>query len=95
MLDRESDPLKQWKLSQIDVDGLKKWDAYTAAIAETLQRTHSDRTPWTVIRSDDKPRARIAAIQSILLAMDYKGKDEKIIGKPDPLICGGPEMLDV
>jgi polyphosphate kinase 2 (PPK2 family) len=95
MLDRESDPLKQWKLSQIDVDGLKKWDAYTAAIAETLQRTHSARTPWTVIRSDDKPRARIAAIQSILRAVAYKGKDEKIIGTPDPLLCGGPEMLDV
>jgi hypothetical protein len=48
-----------------------------------------------VIRSDDKPRARIAAIQSILRAVDYKGKDEKIIGTPDPLLCGGPEMLDV
>ena len=48
-----------------------------------------------MIRSDDKPRARIAAIQSILLALDYQGKDEKIIGKPDPLICGGPDMLDV
>ena len=95
MLDRESDPLKQWKLSQIDVDGLQKWDAYTQAIAETLQRTHSARTPWTVIRSDDKPRARIAAIQSILRAVAYKGKDEKIIGTPDPLLCGGPEMLDV
>ena len=95
MLDRESDPLKQWKLSQIDVDGLQKWDAYTSAIHETLARTHTPRTPWTVIRSDDKPRARIAAIQSILLALDYQGKDEKIIGKPDPLICGGLDMLDV
>ena len=95
MLDRESDPLKQWKISQIDVDGLQKWEAYTTAIAETLERTHSDRTPWTVIRSDDKPRARIAAIQTILRALEYKGKDEKIIGKPDPLICGGPDMLDV
>ena len=95
MLDRESDPLKQWKLSRIDVDGLQKWDAYTSAIHETLGRTHSPRTPWTVIRSDDKPRARIAAIQSILLALDYQGKDDKIIGKPDPLICGGLDMLDV
>jgi len=95
MLAREADPLKQWKLSQIDVDGLHKWDDYTKAIAETLDRSHSERTPWTVIRSDDKSRAHIAAIQSILLAVDYAGKDEKVIGRIDPLICGGPDMLDV
>ena len=95
MLDRECDPLKQWKLSQIDVDGLTKWKEYTAAITETLDRTHSARTPWTVIRSDDKPRARIAAIQSVLHAMDYKGKDDGLIGRPDPLICGGPDILNV
>ena len=95
MLDRECDPLKQWKLSQIDVDGLTKWKEYTAAITETLDRTHGARTPWTVIRSDDKPRARIAAIQSVLHAMDYKGKDDGLIGRPDPLICGGPDILNV
>ena len=48
-----------------------------------------------MIRSDDKPRARIAAIQSVLLAMEYKGKDTALIGTPDTLICGGPDMLDV
>ncbi|MGB8814538.1 MAG: polyphosphate kinase 2 [Paracoccaceae bacterium] len=92
MLDREKDPLKQWKLSSIDIDGLPKWDAYSTAIKETLKRGHSKVAPWTVIRSDDKKRARIAAIQTVLHAIDYKGKDTKIIGKPDDKICGGPDM---
>ena len=95
MLARESDPLKQWKLSQIDVDGLHKWNEYTDAITDTLRRTHSPRAPWTVIRSDDKSRARIAAIQSVLHAVDFKGKDLDLIGTPDPAICGGPDILNV
>lgn len=92
MLDREKDPLKQWKLSSIDVDGLAKWDPYCDAIAETLTRSHADIAPWTVIRSDDKKRARIAAVQTVLQAVDFKGKDQKLIGTPDRLICGGPEL---
>lgn len=92
MLARERDPLKQWKLSMIDIDGLAKWDAYSKAIAETLDRSHCDHAPWTVIRSDDKARARIAAIQTVLQAIDFKGKDSKTIGTPDPAICGGPEL---
>jgi polyphosphate kinase 2 len=94
MLDREKDLLKQWKLSQIDVDGLHKWNDYTRAITETLSRSHTERAPWTVILSDDKPRARIAALQTILQAMDYKGKDPRAIGVRDPLICGGPDLLN-
>ncbi len=92
MLARERDPLKQWKLSPIDVEGLTKWDAYCEAIAETLDRSHRPAAPWTVIRSDDKRRARIAAIQTILQAVEFKGKDRAAIGRPDPLICGGPEL---
>jgi polyphosphate kinase 2 len=93
-LDREKDPLKQWKLSQIDIDGLEKWDAYTDAIRETITRSHSATAPWTVIRSDDKARARIATVQTILRAVEYKGKDTALIGTPDPLITGGPDLLD-
>ncbi|MDS9468688.1 polyphosphate kinase 2 [Paracoccus sp. MBLB3053] len=92
-LDREKDPLKHWKLSSIDVDGLAKWDDYTAAIHDTLTRSHSHVAPWTVIRSDDKRRARIAAIQTILHAVDYVGRDDALIGRPDPQIVGGPELL--
>jgi polyphosphate kinase 2 len=91
-LDRESDPLKQWKLSWIDVEGLKKWDAYSDAIAETLSMGHSAHAPWTVIRSDDKRRARLAVIRAILQDAEYDGKDAEVVGRPDPAICGGPEM---
>jgi polyphosphate kinase 2 len=94
-LARETDPLKQWKLSWVDVEGLKKWDAYSAAIVETLTASHSAAAPWTVIRSDDKKRARIAAIQTLLHAVDYAGKDRDKIGIPDPAICGTPDILDV
>jgi polyphosphate kinase len=89
---RERDPLKQWKLSQIDIDGLGKWDAYCDAIDETMAKTHFKRAPWTVILSDDKKRARIAAIQTLLRAVDYAGRDMKVIGKPDGKICGGPAL---
>ena len=91
-LDRESDPMKQWKLSQIDVDGLHKWKDYSEAIAETMAKSNFPFAPWTVILSDDKLRARIAAIQTILHAMDYPGKDGAVIGAVDTKICGGPAL---
>jgi polyphosphate kinase 2 len=91
-LAREKDPLKQWKLSPIDIDGLGKWDEYCAAIDETMERSHFDFAPWTVILSDDKKRARIAAIQTVLNAVDYAGKDAALIGTPDAAICGGPGL---
>ncbi|MEI6797620.1 MAG: polyphosphate kinase 2 [Pseudomonadota bacterium] len=91
-LDREKDPMKQWKLSQIDIDGLSKWKDYSTAIAHTLAKSHFAYAPWTVILSDDKLRARIAAMQTVLMAMDYPGKDPKIIGTIDTRICGGPAL---
>ncbi len=91
-LDREKDPLKQWKLSSIDVDGLPKWDDYTTAIDETLKVSDFKHAPWTVILSDDKKRARIAAVQSVLMAFDYKDRDLKAIGTIDKSICGGPSL---
>lgn len=89
-LQREKDPLKQWKLSWIDVEGLKKWDAYSQAIAETLERSHSAHAPWTVVRSDDKKRARLAAIRAVLNGIDYANKGN--VTAPDPKICGGPDI---
>ncbi|MGP3697122.1 polyphosphate kinase 2 [Rhodobacter sp. NSM] len=91
-LAREQDPLKQWKLSWIDIEGLKKWEEYSSAIEETLRRSHLGNAPWTVIRSDDKRRARIAAIQTILRAVEFDGRRDDVIGIPDPAICGGPEI---
>ena len=91
-LARENDPLKQWKLSWIDVEGLKKWDDYTAAISETFEKSHREHTPWTVVRSDDKKRARIAVIQTILNAVEFEGKDPRAIGQIDTQICGTPDI---
>ncbi len=93
-LAREGDLLKQWKLSRIDIDGLAKWEDYCKAIDETMERTHFKHAPWTVILSDDKKRARIAAIQTILGSVDYAGKDEGAIGKVDGKICGGPSLRE-
>lgn len=93
-LARESDPLKQWKLSWIDVEGLNRWDAYSAAIKENFERSHTEATPWTVIRSDDKRRARLAAIRHVLSQFDYQYKDEKALGTIDTSICAGPEIWD-
>ena len=94
MIARERDPLKQWKLSRIDVDGLARWDAYTEAIGETLMLSHTAHAPWTVIRSDDKRRARLAAIRAVLGRIDYAGRDDDVVGTPDPAICGDPLLLD-
>ncbi len=91
-LNREADPLKQWKLSWIDVEGLQRWDAYSAAISETFQRSHSVTAPWTVIRADDKRRARISAISTVLRDLDYDQKDIISIPQLDPEICAGPEI---
>lgn len=93
-LAREDDPLKQWKLSQIDIDGLPKWDDYTKAIEETLAKSHTKTAPWTVILADDKYRARIAAIQTVLQAVDYNGRDKTVACTPDEKIVGGPKLLN-
>ncbi|NNU80519.1 polyphosphate kinase 2 [Halovulum dunhuangense] len=89
-LARESDPVKQWKLSRIDIDGLSRWDAYTAAIRETYERSHSDHAPWTVIRSDDKKRARLAAIRLVLRQLAIPGLE---VEAPDSAICGSPRAM--
>ncbi|WP_187432096.1 Polyphosphate:NDP phosphotransferase 3 [Roseobacter fucihabitans] len=94
LLKRESDPLKQWKLSWIDVEGLKRWDAYSDAIRETLKRTHNDVSPWTIVRSDDKRRARLNTIRTVLHGLDYDNKNPHAIGEIDTTLCGGPDIWD-
>jgi len=91
-LAREGDPLKQWKLSQVDVDGLSKWAENTDAIRETLTRTDAP-VAWTVLRGDDKKRTRINAIRALLHPIAYDRKDAKAIGPLDPRIIGGPEIV--
>jgi polyphosphate kinase 2 len=89
-LQRERDPLKQWKLSQVDIDGLSRWDDYTAAIVETFERTHLAMAPWTAIWGEDKRRGRLAAMQAVLGKLDYP---DRRAAPPDPRLCGGPEIL--
>ncbi|MHA3977309.1 polyphosphate kinase 2 [Halovulum sp. GXIMD14794] len=89
-LKREKDPLKHWKLSSIDVEGLKRWDEYTDAISQTFVASDSTAAPWTVIRSDDKKRARLAAIREVLTRLDVPGLK---IDAPDRKICGTPSDM--
>ncbi|QTN30862.1 polyphosphate kinase 2 [Akkermansiaceae bacterium] len=83
---RESNPLKQWKLSPVDRASLDKWDEYTAAKQAMFQHTDTPYAPWTVIKSDDKKRARINCLRHFLHSLDYPGKDKEIARKPDPKI---------
>jgi polyphosphate kinase 2 len=93
--DRRHSLLKNWKFSPIDVAGMTKWDDYTRARDLMFDRTHTDHAPWTVIRANDKRRARLAVIRKILLSMPYEGRDLGAIGKNDPKIIGeGPGFLE-
>ncbi|SFM42158.1 polyphosphate kinase 2 [Shimia aestuarii] len=83
---RETDPLKQWKLSPIDKASLSKWDDYTEAKEAMFFYTDTADAPWTVIKSNDKKRARINCMLHFLNSLDYPGKDPKIAHAPDPLI---------
>lgn len=92
MLSREKDKLKHWKLSKIDIDGLSKWDDYSTAISETFEATDTPQARWTVIRSDDKRRARICAMRRVLNGILYANRDDRIAIRPDDKICGGVGM---
>ena len=91
-LSRETDPLKQWKLSNIDVEGLSKWQDYSEAIQITFEKTDLPYARWTIVKSDDKRRAHIQVILNILSRFDYDGKDKSLFSEVDPSICGGPEI---
>jgi polyphosphate kinase 2 len=92
--DRRHSPLKNWKFSPIDIAGAEKWDDYTRARDEMMERTHTAHAPWTIVKSNDKRRARLAVIRRILLSLPYQGRDVNVIGKEDPLIIGsGPGFL--
>jgi polyphosphate kinase len=86
--DRRHDPLKIWKLSPMDIAALTKWDDYTAKRDRMLKATDTDRTPWHVVRNNDKRRGRLEVIKHILRAIDYDGRDKSVIGKPDDRIIG-------
>lgn len=83
---RQVDPVRQWKLSPMDLESLDKWQAYTEAKEAMIRRTDTDVVPWTTIKSNDKKRARINAMRHFLSLFEYDGKDHAVVGAPDPLI---------
>ena len=84
---RKTDPLKQWKLSPIDMQSLDKWDDYTQAKEEIFSHTDTADAPWTVIKSDDKKRARINCLRHFLHSLDYPDKDPEVAIAPDSQIA--------
>jgi len=85
---REGDPLKQWKLSPIDKASLGKWDDYTEAKEAMFFYTDTADAPWTIVKSNDKKRARLEAMRHFLFSLDYPDKDHALAYVPDPLIVG-------
>lgn len=86
--ERELHPLKQWKLSPIDLASLDKWDEYTTAKEAMFFHTDHSECPWIVVKSDCKKRARLNALRYVLNSLDYSGKDLANVGQTDSLIVG-------
>ena len=91
---RRDDPLRQWKLSEIDVQAQELWDEFTERKYEMLTRTHTSAAPWTVIRSKVKHKARLNAMRVILDAVDYEDRDQSLDFVPDPdvVLSGSHEV---
>ena len=90
---RQVDPVRQWKLSPTDIASLDKWDDYTEAKEAMFFYTDTADSPWTVVKSNDKKRARLEAIRHVLERFDYEGKDLEVVGKPDRKIIGPSALL--
>ena len=90
---RERDPLKQWKLSPVDRVSQDKWSDYTDAKEAMFFYTDTADSPWTIIKSDDKKRARLNCMQHFLSGLDYPDKDKHVVHGPDPLIVGTPSQV--
>ncbi|MCU0272598.1 MAG: polyphosphate kinase 2 [Acidimicrobiales bacterium] len=87
---RQLDPVRQWKLSPMDLASLDKWDAYTEAKQRMFAATHTGIAPWVVVKSNDKKRARLEAMRYVLARFDYEGKDHGVVGSPDARIVVTP-----
>ncbi len=93
---RQRDPLRQWKLSEIDLQAQDKWDEFTQMKYEMLKTTHSIYAPWTVIRSDDKFKARLNAMKVILNAVDYDKRNEELDFVPDgSIVVSGAREIEI
>lgn len=92
-MSRSQDPVKQWKLSPTDLASLDKWEDYTAAKEAMFFYTDTPQAPWTVVKSNDKKRARLEAMRWVLSLFDYDDKDTSVVGSPDPRIIGSPTTV--
>ena len=90
---REHDVLKQWKLSPVDKAAVSMWSEYTRAKEAMFFYTDTAACPWTIIKSDDKKRARLNCMQDFLSRLDYPDKDLEVVSTPDPLIVGSPSQV--
>ncbi|GIE28831.1 hypothetical protein Ait01nite_018760 [Actinoplanes italicus] len=90
---RQVDPVRQWKLSPMDLKSLDKWDDYTEAKEAMFFWTDTADAPWTVVKSNDKKRARLGAMRHVLNRFKYDGKDLEVVGIPDPQIVGPASLL--
>ena len=90
---RRIDPVRQWKLSPMDIESLDKWDAYTEAKEAMFHYTDTSEAPWTVVKSNDKKRARLEAIKHMLSQFEYEDRNDEVLGKPDRLLIGPPSVL--
>jgi polyphosphate kinase len=92
---RQVDPVRQWKLSPIDLESLDKWDDYTTAKETMILSTDTDWAPWMTVKSNDKKRARINAMRTVLARFDYEGKDVDVVGQPDSrIVQRGRDAVD-
>jgi polyphosphate kinase len=91
--DRRHDPLKIWKLSPIDLEALRRFDDYSKARNHMLEATHSEHAPWRIVFNNDKQRGRLALMRSVLHALDFEGKDNKLIGTVDEKILLTPKAF--
>jgi len=93
---RKTDPLRQWKLSEIDVQAQERWDDFTNAKYAMLKKTHSHNAPWTIIRSDDKQKARKEAMKVILDAVDYADRNEELdFVLDDTVVVSGAREIEI
>jgi len=90
---RQVDPVRQWKLSPMDVASLDMWDEYTEAKETMFFYTDTADCPWTVVKSNDKKRARLEAMRFVLSRFDYPGRDDDVVGEPDPLVVGSAASI--
>ncbi|MDQ7044349.1 MAG: polyphosphate kinase 2 [Sulfurimonas sp.] len=93
---RKNDPLRQWKLSEIDMQAQEKWDEFTKTKYDMIKQTHSHNAPWTIVRSKDKQKARMESLKVILNAVDYEGRERVLNYALDPkIVISGAREIEI